>query len=165
MSKTIPEIRPFAEADLPILHAIREAAFAPVFRSFRELAGPDIAPILFANAEAGQGEWLDHICDQESSHSVFVALIEGRAVGFCDLSLDEAKRVGTLGLNAVHPDEANEGIGTALYRHVVEEMRKAGMEVAIVDTGGDASHAPARRAYAKAGFCAEIPAVQMSRAL
>jgi hypothetical protein len=36
-------------------------------------------------------------------------------------------------------------------------MKEAGMQVATVSTGGDPSHAPARRAYEKAGFTASIP--------
>jgi hypothetical protein len=39
------------------------------------------------------------------------------------------------------------------------------MRAATVATGGDASHAPARRAYAKAGFAAQIPGVWMCRKL
>jgi hypothetical protein len=39
------------------------------------------------------------------------------------------------------------------------------MRVATVGTGGDPSHAPARRAYEKAGFDREIPSVWMYRPL
>ncbi|MGV8839654.1 MAG: hypothetical protein ACWA6X_05055, partial [Bauldia sp.] len=35
-----PTIRPCAADDLPSLQRIRAAAFAPVFRSFREIVGP-----------------------------------------------------------------------------------------------------------------------------
>lgn len=31
-------------------------------------------------------------------------------------------------------------------------MKEAGMEVAMVETGADAGHEPARRTYEKAGF-------------
>jgi hypothetical protein len=34
----------------------------------------------------------------------------------------------------------------------VDRMKEAGMEVAMVETGGDWGHAPARAAYEKAGF-------------
>ncbi len=39
------------------------------------------------------------------------------------------------------------------------------MKVATVATGGDLSHAPARRADRKAGFSVEIPSVWMCRTL
>ena len=44
-------------------------------------------------------------------------------------------------------------------------MREAGMRVATVATGADPSHAPARRAYEKAGFTVQIPVVWFCRKL
>jgi hypothetical protein len=44
-------------------------------------------------------------------------------------------------------------------------MRDEGMRLATVSTGGDASHAPARRAYEKLGFGAGIPAVTLYKLL
>lgn len=32
------------------------------------------------------------------------------------------------------------------------EMKEAGMSIAMVETGGDPGHAPARHTYEKAGF-------------
>lgn len=164
MSNPEFEIRRFAADDLPTLHSIRLAAFAPVFQSFRELVGAELTPILYANAETEQGAWLDKICALESP-LVFVAVRRGAVIGFCGHSIDAVTRIGTLGLNAVHPNEAGHGVGTALYRHAIEEMRAAGMKAVTVSTGGDASHAPARRAYAKAGFGQGIPLVHMSQIL
>jgi GNAT superfamily N-acetyltransferase len=79
--------------------------------------------------------------------------------------MDAARRVGEIGLNAVHPDHAGQGVGTAMYRHVLARMREGGMAVASVGTGGDPSHAPARRAYAKAGFGPAIPSLTLYRLL
>lgn len=45
------------------------------------------------------------------------------------------------------------------------QLRMAGMRVAEVGTGGDPSHAPARRAYAKAGFGPGIPSVYLYQEL
>jgi hypothetical protein len=43
-------------------------------------------------------------------------------------------------------------------------MRESGMRVAMIGTGGDPGHAPARRAYDKAGYTA-LPSVQYFKAL
>lgn len=158
-------IRAFKAADKPAVHRVRIAAFAPVFASFRELVGPEIAPLLFAKAEEAQGAWLDKICGEASGHSVHVAVSSGEVVGFCGHSCDAETLIGEIGLNGVHPDFAGGGIGAALYEHVLELMRSAGMKVAVVSTGGDASHAPARAAYRKTGFDRAIPSVQLSRTL
>jgi hypothetical protein len=66
-------IRPYSPADLPALHAIRTAAFAPVFQSFRNILGPKISTLALATTEAEQGELLDSICKQGSNHHVFLA--------------------------------------------------------------------------------------------
>jgi GNAT superfamily N-acetyltransferase len=97
--------------------------------------------------------------------SVFVAQAGPEIVGFMAVSLDLEKKVGEIGLNAVHPDWSGQGIGTQLYAFAVEFMREVGMAVAAVGTGGDPSHAAARRAYEKAGFDAGIPSVWLYKRL
>jgi ribosomal protein S18 acetylase RimI-like enzyme len=62
-------------------------------------------------------------------------------------------------LLAVHPDHQNLGIGTELNTLALEKMREGGMKMAKVETGGDPSHAPARRSYEKAGYRA-LPLVR-----
>jgi hypothetical protein len=44
-------------------------------------------------------------------------------------------------------------------------MKEFGMALATVGTGADPSHAPARRAYEKAGFGAALPSVSLYRLL
>ena len=165
MTPTRPTLRPFAPEDLPALQRIRAAAFAPVFRSFREIVGPDIAPLAFAGADAGQAKLLDGICADAERHHPLVAVIEGEVVGFVSFTIDADARVGEIGLNAVHPAHAGRGVGTLMYEHVLDRMRALGMRLATVGTGGDPSHAPARRAYEKAGFGPGIPSVFLYRRL
>ncbi|MEM7119887.1 MAG: GNAT family N-acetyltransferase [Pseudomonadota bacterium] len=164
MNQTLT-IRSFEAGDLARLHRIREAAFKPVFASFRNLLGETIAGVALAGAEREQAELLDRLCATSSPDRVFVAEADGEIVGFCAMSLDRDARVGEIGLNAVHPDHQGKGIGTVMYDHVLARMREDGMSVATVGTGGDASHAPARRAYEKAGFGPAIPNVYMYRSL
>jgi ribosomal protein S18 acetylase RimI-like enzyme len=158
-------LRAFRANDLPALEAVRAAAFAPIFRGFAEAVGPRIAPVAFAGAEAEQARLLAEICAPGSGQSVLVAEVAGAVVGFVAFSCDTATRLGEIGLNAVHPDHAGRGIGTAMYVAALRRMEEAGMQVATVSTGGDAGHAPARRAYAKLGFGAPIPSVTLHRVL
>lgn len=157
-------IRAYATADLPALQAIRQAAFAPVFQSFRAITGPDIAAIAFATADEEQARLLADIC-AANPQQVLVAGTDDVIAGFVSYTLDHAAGIGEIGLNAVHPDCAGRGIGTALYDHVLAIMRAAGMKLATVGTGGDPSHAPARRAYEKAGFGPAVPSVYLYRLL
>ena len=55
-------------------------------------------------------------------------------------------------LLAVHPEHQNDGIGTELNLATLDVMNDSGMVLAIVETGGDDGHAPARRSYEKAGY-------------
>ncbi len=160
-----PNIRPYTTDDLPALQQIRETAFAPVFRSFRDIVGPQIAAHALAAAETDQARLLDDICESGSPHRVRVVELDGRVVGFASFTIDLAGRVGEIGLNAVDPDYANTGIGTWMYRQVLSEMQSLGAVVATVGVGGDASHAAARRAYEKAGFGPAIPSLALYQVL
>jgi len=158
-------IRAYAPSDLPTLHAIRAAAFAPVFASFRSIVGREIAALGLATAEQEQGDLLDTIAKPDSGLSIAIAEITAVPVSFVSWKTDIAPGIGEITLNAVHPDHAGKGIGTALYDHALAALKAAGMQLATVGTGGDPSHAPARRAYEKAGFSVHLPSIYMYRKL
>jgi GNAT superfamily N-acetyltransferase len=158
-------IRAFQSGDLPVMQHIRAAAFHPVFQSFRTIVGDRIAALALAEADAEQAQLLEDICKPDSPHHVLVASKDSEIVGFFSYTLDAPKRIGEIGLNAVHPDHAGHGIGTEMYDYALARMKEAGMAVATVGTGGDPSHAPARRAYEKAGFGPAIPSVYMYKLL
>ena len=182
-------------ADTPRFQAIREAAYAPVFASFRSILGDDIYELAQARDDAAQGELLTSLLAPGSEWEVYAAELAGLVAGFVSVRFNRQTMVAELtGLpvaNAslldeataaaeamtmarrltkvdsrrfvVHPDHAGQGVGTAMYDFAIARMKEAGMRVATVGTGGDPSHAPARRAYRKAGFTAEIPSVWMFR--
>lgn len=151
--------------DLPVLQEIRQAAFAPVFASFRTMLGEVLYERVQAREDAAQSELLASLLLPESPWEVYVAEVASAVVGFVAIQLHQGTQVGEIGLNAVHPQHAGQGIGTAMYERALSRMKEAGMRAATVATGGDASHAPARRAYQKAGFAAQIPSVWMCRLL
>lgn len=165
MPTTLPTFRPFDYADLPELQAIRQAAFAPVFRSFRQIVGDPIAMHVFARADAEQAELLASVCEPGSGHDVIVAVVGDALAGFASYKADPLARLVEIGLNAVHPRFAGHGVGTRMYEHVLAGMKEAGMMAATVSTGGDPSHAAARRAYAKAGFKERLSSIHLYRAL
>lgn len=155
-----------ATADqLPVFDAIREAAYAPVFASFRSLLGDHIYEIAQARDDAAQGELLVSLMRPDSGWEVYAAKHGSTVVGFVALRCSDETKVGEIGLNAVHPEHGGRGFGTSMYEFAVTRLKQKGMRVAMVGTGGDASHAPARRAYEKAGFDRQIPSVWMYRRL
>lgn len=165
MTASGPTIRPCEPGDLPAMQRVREAAFEPVFRSLRDIVGEQIAAIAFAHADAEQAKLLRNICGADSGHHVLVVTIGDEVVGFVSFTIDADKRLGEIGLNAVHPEHAGRGIGTGMYEHVMARMKEHGMALATVGTGGDPSHAPARRAYEKAGFGPALPSISLYKLL
>jgi GNAT superfamily N-acetyltransferase len=159
------EMRLATADDLPLLQEIRRRAFAPVFASFRTMLGDELYEMVQARDDQAHPELLASLLAPGSNWEVYVAEIAGSIVGFVAIQMNQETLVGEIGLNAVHPNHAGQGIGTAMYKFVLSRMRQAGMRAAMVGTGADASHAAARRAYQKAGFAAQIPSVWMCRRL
>lgn len=158
-------IRAAHAADLPRLEEIRQAAFAPIFASFRAMLGEELYKLAQAGEDETQGELLASLLAPGSGWEVYAAELGDAVAGFVAIMLNRETQAGEIGLNAVHPDHAGRGIGTKMYDFSIARMKEAGMRVATVATGGDPSHAPARRAYEKAGFTARIPSVWMCRKL
>ncbi|WP_373353748.1 GNAT family N-acetyltransferase [Pseudoroseicyclus sp. CXY001] len=151
--------------DLPLLQAIRAAAFAPVFASFRALTGETVAALALARAETDQAGELARLASPASPEQLYVARLGSATIGFVTLITDPGTRIGEIGLNAIDPAHAGRGLGTMMYRWALAELRARGMAVATVGTGGDPSHAAARRAYEKAGFGPQLPAIWYYAAL
>ena len=158
-------IRAFEPGDLATLQSIRKAAFEPVFNSFRGIVGEQIAALAFRTADEEQATLLEDICAAQSGHQVLVVECAQQTIGFVSYSLDAEQRTGEIGLNAVLPEYAGRGIGTWMYQRVLATMKDKGMKLAVVGTGGDDSHAPARRSYEKAGFGPAIPSVYLYKLL
>ncbi len=153
------------ESDLPVLEAIRQKAFKPVFDSFRSILGDQIYSLAQEPEDSQQSNVLRDMFLPETVWQVYVVELSGEVVGFVSIRLDPDSKVGEIGLNAMHPDHSGRGIGTEMYKFAISQMRLGGMQVATVATGGDPSHEPARRAYEKSGFNVRIPSVWMCQLL
>ena len=60
--------------------------------------------------------------------------------------------MGVIDIIGVDPDYQRRGISSRLTEFATEHMRDRGMDIAVVETGGDPGHAPARAAYRTSGF-------------
>ena len=156
-------IRAFQSDDLPVIQSIRKRAFQPIYDSFRDLVGEDVFRLEFSDWDQAQADYLESICAKNSGKEMYVATVDKAVVGFIGLSMNQASRRGEIDLNAVDPGHQRDGIGEFMYQFAIRRMQSAGMKVVKVSTGGDSSHAPARRAYEKAGFNVFIPSITMYR--
>jgi ribosomal protein S18 acetylase RimI-like enzyme len=140
------------------------SAWAPIFRSFERILGPEIYALIYPDWRTGQREGVEGVCRDSEKAVVWVAETEGLVVGFVAYELNDEDQTGEVQLLAVHPDHQNLGIGTELNRWALQEMAESGMKMAVVSTGGDPAHAPARRSYEKAGYT-PLPLVRYYQAL
>lgn len=124
----------------PVFDAIQNAMDAEVYRAFY----PD-------NWCVSQQQAVEDVCAAEDTN-VWVAINAGSTVGFVAVKLDSESSMGEVYMVAVDPDLQGQGIGTALIEFALAWMKDAGMSVAMVETGADPGHAPARRTYEKVGF-------------
>jgi len=151
-------IRPVCDQNIEALVQLSLLAWDPVFSSFEQILGPEIYAIIYPDWKTSQREAVKAVCKDGEKTIVWVAELDKRVVGFVAFELHEDK-TGEVQLLAVHPDCQDRGIGTELNNLALKEMRASGMKMAVVGTGGDPSHAPARRSYQKAGYTA-LPLVR-----
>ncbi len=146
------EIRQFCHSDLEMVVEFSLRAWAPVFDSVRGVLGDDIFLRLHPNWMVNQEDAVRASCTNDES-DVFVAVAEGRPVGFVVIALNAFhERMGVIDMIGVDPDYQRRGISARLTEFATAHMRSSGMDIAVVETGGDPGHAPARAAYETAGF-------------
>ena len=96
---------------------------------------------------------------------MFVAQIATEIVGFVSVSLNRATGIGDSASTRSIRRTRDRASARAFTHFALSLMRVENMRLATVSTGGDASHGPARRAYAKLGFGAGIPSVTLYKLL
>lgn len=127
-------------------------AWAPVFESLRAAMLPEVYEAFYrGDWRAAQRGAVEAACDDPGNH-VSVVEVDGRIAGFAALKCHPEDRMGEIYMIAVDPDFQRRGIARRLTDHAVEWFRGRGMSIAMVETGGDPGHAPARRTYESAGF-------------
>ncbi len=90
--------------------------------------------------------------------------MQGQVAGFVAAILRPESDIREISMVAVDPDHQPAGLGAALTKVAIEWLREAGMSVAMVETGGDPGHLPARRTYESAGFT-PLPVSRFFKAL
>ena len=144
-------IRRFEASDLDAIVEFSLRAWEPVFASVRSVLG-EIFLRLHPDWSANQAEAVRSSCTNDD-RDVFVAVVNDRQVGFVAVGLNAFhERMGWIEIIGVDPDYQRRGISSQLTEFAIDHMRRHGMDIAVVETGGDSGHAPARAAYEAAGF-------------
>ena len=144
-------IRLFQPSDLEPMVAIARKAWKKIFEGFRQQLGDELYTILYGNRLQDKRHQLTEFT-AKFPRQCYVCERNGKIVGFVTFGLNSETKTGFLTNNAADPDSGEKGVGQEMYAAVFERMRQEGMIAVTVSTGLDEGHAPARRAYERAGF-------------
>ncbi|HZC07936.1 MAG TPA: GNAT family N-acetyltransferase [Ktedonobacterales bacterium] len=158
------DLRPVTTHDIEGLVHLSLLAWEPVFRSFERVLGAHIYALLYPDWRGQQRKVVEDVCRDTATFSVWVAEVNAVLTGFIAYTMNPEDKSGEVELLAVHPDYQNQGIGAQLNTFALNKMKDSGVKLAVVATGGDPGHAPARRSYEKAGYTA-LPLVRYYKAL
>ncbi len=159
-----PAIRPYRADDASEVVALSLRAWATVHDSMRAVMGEEVFGRLYGDdwRARQRSDVEEALADPDME--VWVAEGDGAVVGFVAAIVKPDEHLGEIYMLAVDPDRQNRGLGTRLTDVATDWIRAAGMPVAMVSTGGDEGHAPARRTYEKAGY-SPFPAAHYLKAL
>jgi ribosomal protein S18 acetylase RimI-like enzyme len=146
-------IRRLVDTDVEAVVAFSLAAWAPVFVALEVELGHEVYHLMFPDWRSMQAEAVEAVC-RAPENDVWVADVDARPVGFVAVGYVEeaATRVGEIQMLAVDPDHQRAGIGASLVRRAVAEIKSRGVDLAVIATGGDPGHTPARALYEKLNF-------------
>ena len=146
------QIEPYDAHQLETIISLSLRAWTPVFDSIQKVMNSNIYQAFYPDHwRVSQQKAVEDVCAAEDTN-VWVAIDAGSTVGFIAVKLDSESSMGEIYMVAVDPDFQGQGIGTAVIEFALDWMKDAGMSIAMVETGGDPGHAPARHTYEKAGF-------------
>ncbi len=137
------------------------SAWAPVFASLERVMDPAVYRHLHPDWRVSQRRAVEDACTSTSMQT-WVAMAEGRPIGFVVTKLHAEPALGEIYMIAVDPAWQRRGVGTALMTFAADMLKKQGAIVLMVETGGDPGHEPARRTYERMGFRA-LPVVRYFR--
>ena len=136
-------------------------AWAPVFASFKTVLGEDLYQRVHPDWRRDQADSVRAALD---GNETWVAVVDGNVAGFVNVVFDAAERSAEIYMIAVDPRWQRQGVASALSEFALAEMRTRSVTLAIVATGGDPGHAPARATYERAGFTG-VPQVWYAKRL
>ncbi len=146
------QIEPYDPRYLDAVVRLSLRAWEPVFDSIQKVLDADVYRSFYSDSwRASQQKAVEDVCAAEDT-TVWVAIEAEVVVGFVAVKLHSDDSMGEIYMVAVDPDFQGCGIGSALMEFVLEWMKEAGLSIAMVETGGDPGHAPARHTYEKVGF-------------
>ncbi|NJO52184.1 MAG: GNAT family N-acetyltransferase [Leptolyngbyaceae cyanobacterium RM2_2_4] len=145
-------IEPYSFAYLDSIIQLSLRAWSPVFLSIKETLSDELYQTFYPDRwEISQQKAVEAACNAKEM-TVWVGKERDLVVGFIAVKLHQEDKLGEIHMVAVDPDFQGRGVGSSLIHFALGWMKDEGMSIAIVETGADHGHTPARHTYEKAGF-------------
>ncbi len=141
--------------DFPEIDEITVVCYSEIYESFVQRVGEEVFKGIYFNPEL---PWPESKTTQNhklySEHPEWIWVLENQegVFGYVSFILRPEKNYGIIENNGILPSYTGEGWGKYMYRHVLKFFRSSGLRFALVETGLDDAHIPARRAYEGVGF-------------
>jgi GNAT superfamily N-acetyltransferase len=149
-----PAVRALEDRDHEMVVTLSLRAWAPVFSSVERILGPSgVYSQLHPDWRVTQRRAVEAALVSPDMN-VWVADVGAAVAGFVAVTLHDEESIGEIHMVAVDPAFQRTGIGSALISFATTWIKEQGRAVALVGTGGDPGHAPARHAYERVGFTA-----------
>ena len=146
------QIEPYKAHQFDAVVRLSLKAWSLVFDSIQNMMEAEVYRAFYPDDwRVSQQKAVEDVCIAEDSN-VWVAIEANSTIGFVAVELHSDDSMGEIYMIAVDPDYQNRGVGTALTEFALNWMKEKGMSIAMVETGDDRAHAPARHTYEKAGF-------------
>lgn len=150
------KIKPYEPRHQEAVVQLSLRAWAPVFDSIRATLDPELYQFFYPDWREAQQKAVEDVCATEDMR-VYVAEDDARdgasaVAGFVAMRRHADGTTGEIYMIAVDPETQKRGVGAKLTEFALDWMKSEGLTVAMVETGADPGHAPARRLYEKAGF-------------
>lgn len=150
-------MREYRSEDLEAVMSIANAGWKEIRKMSRQEWGDKIADLINpAGDDVSKGLQVKEQIESGIYH-IAVCEHEGEIVGFITTHTDGI--FGEICNNAAKAGTGLKGIGQTMYKYALDRFRSEGVKVAQVTTGLDYAHAPARKAYERAGFSRHLDSV------
>lgn len=152
MTQSTYTIAAYEPKHLEAIVALSLRAWEPVFPEIEKSLDPQVYQASYPEGwRASQKSAVEGVCTGGEA-KVWVALDGTTVTGFVAVKFQHGGELGEIYMIAVDPDHQRRGIADALTQFAIQQLKAANVSIAMVETGSDPGHAPARRTYEKAGF-------------
>jgi ribosomal protein S18 acetylase RimI-like enzyme len=144
-------IRALRTEDAKEVIALALRAWEPVFVGLKAAMDKAVFDAFYPDWRMVQAQAVESTLASDEVRT-WVMESDAKILGFVSGKLHHADKMGEIFMVAVEPAVQRTGVANELCHAAEEWMKAAGMVIVMVETGGDAGHAPARATYERLGY-------------